>query len=236
MKHAARSHISQWRGETCCCGVNYSTPKYHSSHHAKTGDKKPPATSGLPLFPCQLLYTTRSHQGWQRYTAKTLHAAQRRHKYDFHFLLKRGNKKTFSCIITIKLDANILYFYIWEDLGWLLLLLISDENDPFSTWPLITYMKCNKMSLKYNVKNANVIVEPRYDKIQHLCYLNRSNNLTVLCLHGCPLIEYSACINWWRAWSHGVTTSTWNSISAEPKSWRWTTMLQRGMSPPRSSK
>lgn len=46
MKHAARSHISLWRGETCCWGVNYSDSKYHSSHHAKTSDKKPPATSG----------------------------------------------------------------------------------------------------------------------------------------------------------------------------------------------
>lgn len=97
MKHAARSHISQWRGETCCCGVNYSAPKYHSNHHAKTGDKKPPATSGLPLFPCQLLYTTRPHQGWQRYAAKTLPAAQRRHKYDFHFLLKK--KKNFFPVL-----------------------------------------------------------------------------------------------------------------------------------------
>lgn len=89
MKHAARSHISRWRGETCCCGVNYSAPKYHSNHHAKTGDKKPPATSGLPPFPCQLLYTTRPHQGWQRYAAKTLPAAQRRHKYAFYFLFKK---------------------------------------------------------------------------------------------------------------------------------------------------
>lgn len=43
----ARSHISLWRGETCCWGVNYSDSKYHSSHHAKTSDKKPPAISGL---------------------------------------------------------------------------------------------------------------------------------------------------------------------------------------------
>lgn len=47
MKHAARSHISPRRGETYCWGVNYSYSKYHSSHHAKTSDKKPPATSGL---------------------------------------------------------------------------------------------------------------------------------------------------------------------------------------------
>lgn len=47
MKHAARSHISLWRGETCCWGVNYSDSKYHSSRHAKTSDKKPPATPGL---------------------------------------------------------------------------------------------------------------------------------------------------------------------------------------------
>lgn len=50
MKHAARSHISQWQGEMCCFSVNYSAPKYHSNHHAKTGGKTPPATSGLPLF------------------------------------------------------------------------------------------------------------------------------------------------------------------------------------------
>lgn len=49
MKHAARSHISLWRGETCCWGVNYLDSKYHSSHHAKTSDKKPPATSGLHI-------------------------------------------------------------------------------------------------------------------------------------------------------------------------------------------
>ena len=77
MKHAARSHISRWRGETCCCGVNYSVPKYHRSHHAKTGDKKPPATSGLPLFPCRLLDTTRPHWHWQLNAAKTTPAAQR---------------------------------------------------------------------------------------------------------------------------------------------------------------
>lgn len=51
MKHAARSHISPWRGETCCWGVNYSDSKYHSSHHARTSDKKPPATSGLHTSP-----------------------------------------------------------------------------------------------------------------------------------------------------------------------------------------
>lgn len=37
-------------------------------------------------------------------------------------------------------------------------------------WPLITDMKCN-------VKKADVIVEPWYDKIS-------SNNLTVVCLCG----------------------------------------------------
>lgn len=71
MKHAARSHISQWWGETCCCGLNYSLSKYHSNHHAKTGGEKPPATSEMPLFP-------RPHRRRQQNAAKTLHAAQRR--------------------------------------------------------------------------------------------------------------------------------------------------------------
>lgn len=47
MKHAARSHISLWRGETCCWGVNYLDSKYHSNHHAKTVTR-----SHLPPLPC----------------------------------------------------------------------------------------------------------------------------------------------------------------------------------------
>lgn len=94
MKHAARSHISQWQGETCCCGVNYSAPKYHSNHHARTGDKKPPATSGLPLFPCRQLYTTRPHWWWQWSAAKTPPAAQRtRHQDHFCFLFSKNKIK-----------------------------------------------------------------------------------------------------------------------------------------------
>lgn len=58
MKHAARSHISLWRGETCCWGVNYSDSKYHSSHHANTSDKKPPPPPACTL-PLSLTQTNR---------------------------------------------------------------------------------------------------------------------------------------------------------------------------------
>lgn len=72
MKHAAKSHISQHWGETCCCTVNYSAPKYHSNHHATTGGKKPPANAALPPWPCLLLNLSQLHWRWQYGTSNTL--------------------------------------------------------------------------------------------------------------------------------------------------------------------